>query len=313
MILKQLTYRNWQNSCLEEIYRMDQAEGLRNIIKHQNQKPAGGARVITVTSGKGGVGKSNVSINLALQFRRMGKKVIILDADFGLANIEVMFGVIPQYNLSDIMYKGKELKDIVMQGPEGVGFISGGSGIAKLVNLDNEQIKRLVYKMTDLEKMADVIIVDTGAGIAPSVLEFVAASAEVVLVTLPEPTSITDAYALLKALNMFPGFDRNDTTIKVLCNRVNSAGEGKMLFEKLNMVVSRFLNINMTMLGCIPQDYSVTKAVMKQKPVSIMYPNAPASKAFAEVARTLENNSDYGHSRKVGVGSFITNVFNRRR
>ncbi len=313
MILKQLMYRNWQNSCLEEIYRMDQAEGLRNIIKHHNHKTAGSARVITVTSGKGGVGKSNVAINLALQFRRMGKKVIILDADFGLANIEVMFGVIPQYNLSDIMYKGKELKEIIIQGPEDVGFISGGSGIAKLVNLDNEQIKRLVYKMSGLESLADVVIVDTGAGISPSVLEFVAASAEVILVTLPEPTSITDAYALLKALNMFPGFDRDDTSIKILCNKVNSVSEGKILFEKLDMVVSRFLNINMSMIGCIPQDNSVTKAVMKQKPVSIMYPNSAASRAFAEVAKNLESNSDYGSSRKVGVGSFFTNVFNRKR
>ncbi len=154
---------------------------------------------------------------------------------------------------------------------------------------------------------------DTGAGISPSVLEFVAASAEVILVTLPEPTSITDAYALLKALNMFPGFDRDDTSIKILCNKVNSVSEGKILFEKLDMVVSRFLNINMSMIGCIPQDNSVTKAVMKQKPVSIMYPNSAASRAFAEVAKNLESNSDYGSSRKVGVGSFFTNVFNRKR
>lgn len=292
---------------------MDQAEGLRNIIKHQNQKFVSGARVITVTSGKGGVGKSSASINLALQYRKLGKKVIILDADFGLANVEVMFGVIPQYNLSDILYKGKELKDIIMEGPEGVGFISGGSGIAKMVNMDNEQIKRLVYKLTELEQLADVIIVDTGAGIAPSVLEFVAASPEVILVTTPEPTSITDAYALLKALNMFPGFDKNDTKIKVLCNKVNSVNEGRNLFEKLNMVVSRFLNINLTMLGCIPQDYSVTKAVMKQKPVSMMYPTSPATRAFEEVVRNLEANSDNGYSQKVGIGRFFINVFNRRR
>lgn len=292
---------------------MDQAEGLRNIIKSQNQKLVSGARVITVTSGKGGVGKSSSSINLALQFRKLGKKVIILDADFGLANVEVMFGVIPQYNLSDILYKGKDLKDIIMEGPEGVGFISGGSGIAKMVNMDNEQIKRLVYKLTELEQLADIIIVDTGAGIAPSVLEFVAASPEVILVTTPEPTSITDAYALLKALNMFPGFDKNDTKIRVLCNKVNSVNEGRNLFEKLNMVVSRFLNINLTMLGCIPQDYSVTKAVMKQKPVTMMYPTAPSTRAFEEIVRVLEENSDNGRSQKVGIGRFFINVFNRRR
>src|SRR5574344_2105532 len=127
---------------------MDQAETLRNIIKKQNQKLVTNARVIAVTSGKGGVGKSSVSINIALQYRKLGKKVIILDADFGLANVEVMFGVIPKYNLSDLMFRGKELKDIITEGPEGVGFISGGSGIAKLVNLDKEQIKRLVGKLS---------------------------------------------------------------------------------------------------------------------------------------------------------------------
>lgn len=292
---------------------MDQAESLRNIIKQQEQKQVSSSRVITVTSGKGGVGKSNTAINLALQFKRMGKRVIILDADFGLANIEVMFGVIPQYNLSDIMYKGKELKEIIMQGPEGVGFISGGSGIAKMVNLDSEQIKRLVYKMAELEKMADVVIIDTGAGISPSVLEFVAASAEVILVTTPEPTSITDAYALLKALNMFPGFERDDTHIRVLCNRVNSESEGQILYEKMSMLVDRFLNINLSMLGCIPQDYLVTKSVMKQKPVSIMYPNSAASKAYEAAAKNLENNNDYGQSQKIGVGKFFVNIFKRKR
>lgn len=292
---------------------MDQAEGLRNIIKNQNQKLVSDARVIAITSGKGGVGKSSTSINIALQFRKQGKKVIILDADFGLANIEVMFGVIPQYNLADIMYKGKELKDIIVTGPEGVGFISGGSGIAGLANMDNEQIKRLVYKLTELEKMADVIIIDTGAGISPSVLEFVAASPEVVLVTTPEPTSITDAYALLKALNMFPGFDKKDTKIHVLCNRVSSAAEGKNLFEKLNAVVTRFLNLDLLMLGSVPQDYSVTKAVMKQKPVTLMYPGAAATRAFEDVATRLLNGDDTGQSQKVGVGRFFSNLLRRRQ
>lgn len=121
---------------------MDQAEKLRNIIKQQNQVSSSNARIITVTSGKGGVGKSSTAINIALQFRKQGKRVIIFDADFGLANIEVMFGIIPKYTLADLMFKGRELKDIITEGPEGVMFVSGGSGIARLVNLDNEQIKK---------------------------------------------------------------------------------------------------------------------------------------------------------------------------
>lgn len=288
---------------------MDQAENLRNIIKKQNQKNVSNARVIAITSGKGGVGKSSVSINLALQFQRMGKKVVILDADFGLANIEVMFGVIPKYNLSDLMFKGKELKDIITEGPEGVGFISGGSGIAKLVNMDREQIKRLVNKLSELEEIADIVIIDTGAGISSSVMEFLTASPELIIVATPEPTSITDAYALLKALSMNGGFQEESTKIKVISNRVSGEQEGKTLFEKLSMVVSKFLQIDLEYLGIIPQDSSITKAVMKQKPVSIMYPNAPSTKMLERIAHELENSQENIPPQKRGIRGYLRNVF----
>ena len=256
---------------------MDQAENLRNIIKKQNQKDLSNARVIAVTSGKGGVGKSSVSINLAVQFTQMGKKVIILDADFGLANIEVMFGVIPKYNLSDLMVSGREISEIITEGPEGIKFISGGSGIAKLVNPDKEQVKRLV------------IIIDTGAGISSTVMEFLVASPETIIVTTPEPTSITDSYALLKALSMNDNFRREDVSIKMIANRVSTESEGRNLYEKLNMVVSKFLDIDMTYLGIIPMDNNIVKAVMKQKPVSIIYPASASSKHFEEIAEKIMN------------------------
>ena len=291
---------------------MDQAEKLRAIIKQQNQINISNARIITVTSGKGGVGKSNTSINLALQFRRQGKRVIIFDADFGLANIEVMFGVIPKYTLADLMFKGKELKEVITEGPEGVMFVSGGSGVARLVNLDNEQIKRLVYKMSELENLADVIIIDTGAGISSSVIEFVAASPEVILVTTPEPTSITDSYALLKALAMYPGFDRQATKVMVLANRVNGPSESKNMFDKLSAVVERFLNIRLNFLGSVAYDENITKAVMKQKPVSIAYPNGATAKSFATICeRLLSGETDVPHKQK-GVSRFFTRVFQRR-
>ncbi|MDO5403481.1 MAG: MinD/ParA family protein [Eubacteriales bacterium] len=288
---------------------MDQAENLRNIIKKQNQKNISNARIIAVTSGKGGVGKSNISINLALQFSRMGKKVVILDADFGLANIEVMFGVIPKYNLSDLMFKGKELKEIITEGPEGVKFISGGSGIAKLVNLDKEQIKRLVGKLSQLEEIADIIIVDTGAGISPSVMEFLVSSPEMIIVTTPEPTSITDSYALLKALSLCEDFDRDATKIKMIANRVSGEEEGENLHEKLSMVVSQFLNVDLEYLGIVPQDGNITKAVMKQKPVSIMFPNAPATKRLEQIARYLENNQDTVLPQRRGIRGYLKTVF----
>lgn len=200
---------------------MDQAESLRNIIKKQEiDEKKRTARVITVTSGKGGVGKTSFSVNLAIQLHRLGKRVVVLDADFGLANIEIMLGIRPKYNLADLMFRGKSIQDVITYGPEGIGFLSGGSGINEMANLSREQVFWLIQKMEELDKEADVIIVDTGAGIGDSVLEFVAASEEVFLVATPEPTSITDAYALLKALNRNSSYMSEKTVVKMIANQV---------------------------------------------------------------------------------------------
>lgn len=287
---------------------MDQAQNLRNIIKMQNQKMIQNARVISVTSGKGGVGKSNTSVNIALQFQRQGKRVIIFDADFGLANIEVMFGIIPKYNLGDMMFKGKELKEIITPGPEGVGFISGGSGIAKLVNLDKEQIKRLVGKLSELDELADVIIIDTGAGISSSVMEFLVASPETILVTTPEPASITDSYALLKALSMNEDYSPEKCKVKLIANRVGKKEEGQNLYEKLSAVSSRFLNIELEYLGAIPFDNNITKAVMTQEPVSLKYPGSVSSKCYEDIVNILENKEISSHNN-IGVRNFFKSVF----
>lgn len=290
---------------------MDQAQNLRNIIKSQNQKQITNARIIAVTSGKGGVGKSNTSINLALHFQRRGKRVVILDVDFGLANIEVMFGVMPKYNFSDLLYKGKEISEIITKGPEGVGFISGGSGIAKMVDPEKEQVRRLVGKIAELDNYADVIIIDTGAGISPSVMEFLTLSPEAILVTTPEPTSITDSYALLKALSMNEDFDRDKCKIKLLANRVSGESEGRALFEKLNVVVSKFLDVDMQYLGSIPYDDSVVKAVMKQKPVSLTYPNSAAAKGYERIVDILVDG--YSEGSNSGAKNFFKSFFLRRK
>ena len=290
---------------------MDQAENLRNIIKLRSQKPLTNARVIAVTSGKGGVGKSSTSINLALHFQKRGKRVIILDADFGLANIEVMFGVIPQYNLSDLLYKGKELKEIITTGPEGVGFISGGSGIAKLVNMDKEQVKMLVRKLSELDELADIIIIDTGAGISASVMEFLTASPETILVTTPEPTSITDSYALMKALSMNEDYDADGKRIKMLANKVANEAEGRKLYEKLSVVVSKFLGIEMEYIGIIPYDNNIQKAIMKQKPVSIVYPNSAAAKGYEAIVKLLENGQEQEASQN-GIKGFFKTLFSKK-
>ncbi len=288
---------------------MDQAQQLRNIIKKQD-RPKTLARVITVTSGKGGVGKSSISVNLAIQLQRMGKRVIVLDADFGLANVEVMLGIMPKYNLADLMFRGKSLKEVVTIAPSDIGFISGGSGIQELVNLSKDQIIYLTHKLGELDELADVIIIDTGAGITDNVLEFVMSSSEVILVTTPEPTSITDAYALLKTLNKKSTFSSDDTLIKVIANRVTYNEEGIELFNKLSVVVNKFLNIQLEFLGTIPQDTNMSKAVMHQKPAILMYPNTASSKAFYELANKLNNPyiSNDQFEQKKGISQLFLNL-----
>ncbi|TCT15083.1 flagellar biosynthesis protein FlhG [Natranaerovirga pectinivora] len=285
---------------------MDQAAQLRNMIKQQNQHKTS-ARVITVTSGKGGVGKTNVSVNLAIQFKKMGKRVIILDADFGLANIEVLFGIIPGSNLGEVMFNGKEIKDILTPGPLGIEFISGGSGIQELTNLGKEQLFFLLQKLNEIDYLADIIIIDTGAGISSSVLEFVLASKEVLLVSTPEPTSITDSYALLKALKKLDTFDQENTSIKVITNRASSVKEGENVYSKLNVVVNKFLDMKIEHLGIVPQDQNLQRAVMEQKPISLLYPNSSASKAFKEIAEKLLEVEQDRQTDKNSMSQFLTN------
>lgn len=284
---------------------MDQAEQLRRLV-NKNSHPRSIARVITITSGKGGVGKSSVSVNLAIQLSRMGKKVVIFDADFGLANIEIMLGIRPQYNLADLMFRGKNLQDIITEGPDKIGFISGGSGIQELTRLSREQIIYLTQKLFQLDKLADIIIIDTGAGIADSVIEFVAASSEVIIVATPEPTSITDAYALLKTLNKKSEFSVDNTNICMLANRISGEDDGKELYEKLRVVSDKFLQIPLTYLGGIPQDNNVSKAVIRQKPVTQLYPNSDASKAIMKIAERLCNNTEEIVQEKKGMAQLFS-------
>lgn len=265
---------------------MDQAQNLRNIIKAGSTREVL-SRVITITSGKGGVGKSNLAINLAISLSRQGKKVIVLDADFGLANIEIMLGIRPQYNLSDLMFRGKSLSEIITEGPENVGFISGGSGIREMTNLTKEQLINLSAKITELDRQADVVIIDTGAGISENVMEFVISSAEVLLIATPEPTSITDAYALLKTLDHQPEFTREHCHIKLIANKVSNEKSGKELFEKLSVVADKFLNISLEYMGAVPSDINMSKAVMKQQPLSIAYPDSQAARAIDDIARII--------------------------
>lgn len=290
---------------------MDQAERLRIIKANQQIKPM--ARVITVTSGKGGVGKSNTAINLAIQFRKMGKRVIILDADFGLANIEIMFGTVPKHNLCDLIYQGKNIKEIITWGPMDVGFISGGSGIAGMSNLSKDYLNYIIHNLVQLDSLADIIIVDTGAGISDAVLEFLVASGEIVLITTPEPTSITDSYSLLKALSRHPRYQAETTAIKMIANRVSKEEEGQILYNKLNAVVSRYLKIPFVYLGSVPQDDKLQQAVMQQTPVSLQNPNAKASVAYENIAGKLMDKEAISIKQKRGMASFFSHIISGRK
>ena len=292
---------------------MDQAEQLRNAIKMKSLSSVNTARVITITSGKGGVGKSNLAVNLAIQLRKAGKRVVIFDADFGLANVEVMFGAIPKYNLSDLIYRGKSIREIITPGPMEIGFISGGSGVIGLNNLYREQIMYLVKAIGELNDVADFIIIDTGAGISDQVLEFVMASPEVLLVSTPEPSSLTDSYSLLKALYRNPNFEEKRTKIHVVSNRVASGEEGQAVFDKLHSVFSQFLHGELNYLGMIPQDAALEKAIRQQKPVSLLEPNAKSSKAFSILASNLLHGTHEQPESRMGIGQMFANLLTRRK
>lgn len=292
---------------------MDQAQNLRNIVKKvskdTNDKRA---RIITVTSGKGGVGKTSVSINLAIQFRKQGKSVIIFDADFGLANIEVMFGAVPKYNMSDLIYRGKDLKDIIVKGPMDIGFVSGGSGIASLGDISKDQIMYLVYKIKELESMADIIIIDTGAGISSAVMDFLVVSNEILLVMTPEPTSITDSYSLLKSLNKHDDFNMETTVIKVIANKVHDYEDGINLYNKINVVVSKFLDVNIQFLGFINVDENMSKAVIQQKPICLAYSDSKAAKDLEKISCVLSGIETEDIAEKSLVNVFLKR-FKRNR
>ncbi|MCR5503873.1 MAG: MinD/ParA family protein [Lachnospiraceae bacterium] len=290
---------------------MDQAEQLRNLIKAENAKKGGPrplARVMAVTSGKGGVGKSNTAINLAIQLKKLGQRVIILDADFGLANIEIMFGTVPKHNLCDLIYKGKGIRDIITWGPGDVGFISGGSGIAGMSNLDRNYLEYIIQNLAQLDAITDVIIVDTGAGISDAVLEFLVASGEILLVTTPEPTSITDSYSLLKALNNHPRYMPEYSPVKMIANKVSDRQDGQMLFNKLNAVVSRYLKLPLHYLGSVPEDKELSVGVMQQMPVSLKNPAARSSLAYEEIAAKLMNREISGSVARRGMAAFFSHI-----
>lgn len=297
----------------------DQADRLRQIIDSLKLKQAAAqvnllegmkkktSKVITVTSGKGGVGKTNLTINLAIALSEMGLKVVILDADFGLANIDVLFGIIPQFTLVDVIHNRKNILEVLSEGPKNIKFISGGSGVEDLVKLDKAQLERFVGNISLLDKICDIIIIDTGAGLSDNVMSFVMAADEVLLVTTPEPTSITDAYALIK---MVSNRDK-EKIIKVVVNRAESVSEANDILNKLSVVAEKFLKLKLFPLGYILQDDAVIKAVKMQQPFTLSFPKSHASKLVKEISRKLaDRKEDEEQKGNTGIKGFVGRLVN---
>lgn len=294
----------------------DQAEKLREIINdiksYSKQSasltaaPPSEARVITITSGKGGVGKTNFTVNLAIKLSQMGKRVIIIDADLGLANVDVIMGKMSKYNLSDVIKNDKEITDILEEGPCGVRFVSGGSGVQDLVKLNKMQLVDLLMKLGKLDYEADIILIDTGAGLSDSVLSFVHASKEVILVTTPEPTSITDAYALIKTISNKDA----SKNIKIVVNKVDNEMEANNILDKLKAVSERFIGIKLISLGFIMNDSCVTKSVKIQQPFVLNYTKCEATKNITDIAQILLDTKGAEMSSSSGFKMFINKLSN---
>jgi flagellar biosynthesis protein FlhG len=258
--------------------KRDQATGLRQMV---SPKPV---RAIAVTGGKGGVGKTNVSVNLAVAAAEQGSKVMLLDADLGLANIDVVLGLHPKYDLSDVFSGDCTLEEILVEGPAGIKVIPGASGVQKLAELSSAEHNGLIRAFADVGGDVDTFIVDTAAGISDTVISFSRAAHEVVVVVCDEPASITDAYAIIKLLNRDYGHQR----FRVLANMIRSAQEGRELYNKMCRVTDRYLDVALGFMGAVPYDDNLRKAVRAQRPVVQAYPRSRAAQAFRNLAKKLD-------------------------
>ena len=242
-------------------------------------------RVIAITSGKGGVGKTNLSVNLGLALAEQGKRVALLDADMGLANVDVLLGMYPKFNLSHVLKGEKTLSEIIVTGPSGLQVIPASSGLQHMSDLSTVEQAAVIRAFSDIDQDLDVLIVDTAAGISSSVINFARACQEVIVVVCDEPTSLTDAYAFIKLLNRDYGLSR----FHILTNMVQSAQQGQNLFQKLTKVTDRYLDVTLQFAGAVPYDEYLRKAVQQQSPVIAAYPRSKASLALKNVARQINN------------------------
>lgn len=251
------------------------------------QAAARGMNVIAVTSGKGGVGKTNIAVNLAVSMAKSGKRVVLFDADLSLANVDIALGLKPKYDIRHVVSGEKTLKDILLEGPHGLRIVPASSGVAHLSHLTEHQRASIVGAFSELHETMDTLVVDTAAGIHNSVQTFCSACQSIVVVLCDEPSSITDAYALIKVLNRECGVK----DFQLLANMVDSDAQGRQLYGKLSRVASRFLNVSLGYLGAVPRDNYLRKAVQQQAAVVDVYPRCVSSKALGRVAQKLSTSN----------------------
>jgi len=270
----------------------DQAQELKKMMNRKT-------RIIAITSGKGGVGKSNLSVNMAIAYAQQGKKVMLIDGDLGMANVNILMNIVPQYNLMHVVNNQKKMQEVINDTEFGIKFIAGANGFSKIANLTVEELDEFAKQFAMLGNF-DIIIIDTGAGIASNVLQFVAAADEVYVVTTPEPTAITDAYGIIKIITTeLPDREMN---IKLLVNRVHSADEGKRISERIINIVGQFLNKKVDYIGFVYDDPVVQASVIRQKPFIIVNPTSKPAQCIKHIVGRIEK-TDGGSSE--GVTNFL--------
>lgn len=282
----------------------DQVRVLKRIVSRQRANKKSSLRVIAVTSGKGGVGKTNFSVNLGMALIDFGYRVILMDGDLGLANVDIACGITPRYTLEHLLNGEKTLEEILVYGPKGIGVLPGGSGVQDLANIERDRLGEVLRNLGRLEALADIIIIDTGAGLGHTVMNFLKAADDIILITTPEPTALTDAYGLLKTLKI----DDQAVFVNIVVNRVQREADARATFERLESAVRKFLNGSLNLLGWVYEDPLVGKAVMRQEPLGISYPESPAYQCIQWIAGSVSGLYLSPPRQSGGIRGFITNL-----